>query len=248
MNHPTDASEPGPSVGAAVPDWRGATPPSREPMQGRYCRLEPLDAPTHARQLWNAFALDERGDGWTFLPYGPFADFASFAAWLDASARRDDTLFFAIVALGAPDEPGEALGMAAFLRADADMGTIEVGHLHYSPRLQRTRSATEAMFLMMRRAFELGYRRYEWKCNALNRPSWRAALRLGFTFEGVFRQAAVVKGHNRDTAWFSVLDREWPQVRRTFDSWLAPENFDAAGQEKLSLGACREERVVGRME
>ena len=171
---------------------------------------------------------------WTYLPYGPFADPATYRHWLDQAAGGQDPLFFAIVA----GEPARAAGVAAFLRAKPASGSIEVGHLAFSPALQRTTAATEAMALMMATAFdELGYRRYEWKCDALNAPSRRAALRLGFVYEGTFRQATVVRGHNRDTAWFSVTDAEWPRVKEAFRRWLEPANFGPDGRQYVSLSA-----------
>jgi RimJ/RimL family protein N-acetyltransferase len=200
-------------------------------MVGRFCRLEPLDASRHASALAEANAADVAGALWTYLPYGPFADFEAYAAWVAASAVSVDPMFYVIVPLAA----GRAAGVSSYLRIDRANGSIEVGHLAYAPCLQRTPAATEAMFLMMERAFGLGYRRYEWKCNALNRPSRVAAQRLGFSYEGTFRQAAVVKGRSRDTAWFSVIDREWPSLREAFRQWLEPSNFDARGVQRVSL-------------
>lgn len=214
-----------------VPDWQAPSPPPREVMQGRWCRLEPLDAERHARPLYEAFALDAEGRNWTYLPYGPYDSFDSYRDWVDSASKGPDPLFFAIVDLAS----GPAVGVASFMRIDPRNGSIEVGGLNFSPLLQGRPAATEAMFLMMQRAFALGYRRYEWKCNALNAPSRSAALRLGFSFEGVFRQATVVKGRNRDTAWYSVVDGEWPGLQAAFVRWLAPENFDARGLQKLRL-------------
>jgi RimJ/RimL family protein N-acetyltransferase len=169
---------------------------------------------------------------WTYLPYGPFEDLTAYRAWLDAVAGRRDPMFFAIVAAE------RAVGVASFLRVKPAEGSIEVGHLAFSPALQRTTAATEAMALMMATAFdELGYRRYEWKCDALNGPSRRAALRLGFVYEGTFRQASVVRGRNRDTAWFSVTDIEWPRLKAAFGQWLAPGNFGPDGRQRVSLSA-----------
>ena len=168
---------------------------------------------------------------WTYLPYGPFPDLAAYRTWMEAKWLGTEPLFFAIVDAAS----GRATGVASYLRIDPASGAIEVGHLGYSPRLQRTPAATEAMFLLMARAFALGYRRYEWKCDALNEPSRAAALRLGFTFEGIFRQATVVRGRNRDTAWYSVIDAEWPALRAAFEHWLAPENFDADGRQRVRL-------------
>jgi RimJ/RimL family protein N-acetyltransferase len=173
---------------------------------------------------------------WTYLAYGPFADHGAYNAWLAGAAESDDPLFHAIV----DGRSGRALGVASFLRIEPAVGVIEVGHIAYAPALQRTPAATEAMYLMMRRVFdELGYRRYEWKCDALNEPSRRAALRLGFTFEGIFRQATLYKGRNRDTAWYSVVDKEWPERKAAFEAWLEPGNFDAEGRQRTRLSpAC----------
>ena len=229
----------GQPVGLSVGDWTPPPKPSRAPMLGRYCRLEALDPARHAEALYAANALDAQGHQWTYLPYGPFADFAAYRAWVVTQAASEDPLFYAIVDL-ADETP---VGVASYLRIAPAAGSIEVGHLLFSPRLQRRPAATEAMFLMMQHAFELGYRRYEWKCNALNRPSWQAALRLGFHYEGTFRQARVDKGHSRDTAWFSVIDGEWPALKACFARWLDEGNFDAAGRQRLRLSeltaACR---------
>ncbi|PKN77902.1 MAG: GNAT family N-acetyltransferase [Chloroflexi bacterium HGW-Chloroflexi-9] len=230
-------NELGQPVGAPVPSWTPRPRPARVSLGGRYARLEPLDPARHADGLWEAYALDAEGRNWTYLPYGPFGTPEAFREWLDRQAAGDDPLFFAIVDAAS----GQAVGMASYLRIEATVGCIEVGHLNFSPLLQRRPAATEAMFLMMRHAFDdLGYRRYEWKCDSLNEPSWLAAERLGFTFEGIFRQAVVVKGRNRDTTWLSILDGEWPALRAGFEAWLAPENFDAAGQQRRALRACFE--------
>jgi RimJ/RimL family protein N-acetyltransferase len=205
-------------------------------MPGRYCTVEPLDIDRHAGELHAANL--EAGDHsrWTYLYGSGFDDFDGYRAWLASIALSDDPLFHAIV----DKTTGQAVGVAAYLRIDPPHGVIEVGHINYSPRLQRTRAATEAMYLMMRRAFdELGYRRYEWKCDSLNAASRAAAVRLGFTFEGIFRQAVVYKGRNRDTAWFSIVDREWPAVRAGFERWLDPANFDATGRQLRRLDDCR---------
>ena len=174
---------------------------------------------------------------------GPFAEFGSYRSWLEQAAGADDPLFHTII----DRETDKAVGVAAFMRMDRANGVIEVGNINYSPLLQRKPAATEAMFLMMRRAFaELGYRRYEWKCDSLNAPSRAAALRLGFRFEGIFRQAVVYKGRNRDTAWFSIIDREWPALRTAYEQWLAPANFDAEGRQRRRLGALMAAAREGR--
>ena len=200
-------------------------------MQGRFCRLEPLNVEVHARALHEANTLDREGRNWTYLPYGPFDGFDSYHAWLSKMSAGSDPLFYVIV-----DQPSnQVVGLAAYLRIDPANGSIEVGHLNFSPLLQQKPAATEAMFLMMQMAFTLGYRRYEWKCNALNEPSRRAALRLGLSYEGIFRQAGVPKGHNRDTAWFAAIDQEWAELDAAFTRWLAADNFDAQGRQKISL-------------
>jgi RimJ/RimL family protein N-acetyltransferase len=218
-------------IGFALPDWRPPAHPPREPIVGRFCRVEPMDLERHAPDLFRANSLDPDARHWTYLPYGPFESLEVYQGFVKAVCLGDDPLFFAIV----DAKTGLAVGLASYLRIDPRVGSIEVGHLRFSPLLQRTPAATEAMALMMRRAFELGYRRYEWKCDALNAPSRAAALRLGFTFEGVFRQASIVKGRNRDTAWFSVTDREWPARAKAFERWLDPSNFDAQGRQRARL-------------
>lgn len=224
-------NESGQPVGAIVPGWSGAPRPSREPMEGRFCRLEPLDPGRHAASLHKANSLDSEGAMWTYLPYGPFCSFTDYLDWMNRYCLGQDPLFYAIV----DGASSEAVGLASYLRIDPDHGVIEVGHLAFSPLLQRSPASTEAMFLMMKRAFGLGYRRYEWKCHALNAPSRAAAQRLGFSFEGVFRQAAVVKGRTRDTAWFSAIDTEWPELEQAFGKWLAPGNFDGEGRQITRL-------------
>jgi RimJ/RimL family protein N-acetyltransferase len=217
-------------IGEPVSQWSPPPRPLPRVLRGRYCRLEPLDRSRHARPLWDAYALDSERRNWTYLTHGPYDTFESFVEWVNHASSTADPLFFAIV-----DSSSRAVGVASYLRIHPEAGTIEVGHINMSPLLQRTVAATEAMFLMMQLAFVLGYRRYEWKCDALNAPSRAAAERLGFTFEGIFRQALIYKGRNRDTAWYSILDREWPWLRDAFEDWLAPENFDGAGRQRVRL-------------
>ena len=225
----------GQPIGVLVPGWTPRPRPPRAAMVGRYCRVEPLDPNRHASDLFRANA-DDPGGMWTYLSVGPFEDEASYCAWLSQVAPGDDPLFHAIVDAAT----GRAVGLAAYLRIDPPNGVVEVGHLQFSPRLQRTRAATEAMYLMMRRAFdELGYRRYEWKCDSLNTPSRSAAERYGFLFEGVFRQAIVYKGRSRDTAWFSIIDSEWPAVSQALQRWLDSANFDAQGRQRARLADLR---------
>jgi RimJ/RimL family protein N-acetyltransferase len=221
----------GQPVGFPLPGWTPPPKPPREPMAGRFCRLEPLDPGRHAAALFAANAASGEGKNWTYLPYGPFRTLADYRAWMTASCLGDDPLFFAIIDL-ADEQPA---GVASYLRIVPESGSIEVGHIHYSPRLQRIPAATEAMYLLMKRAFALGYRRYEWKCDALNAPSRAAAQRLGLSFEGVFRQATVYKGRNRDTAWYAAIDAEWPALREAFETWLGPENFDDQGRQQIRL-------------
>lgn len=212
--------------------WAAVRPPHDVLLEGRWCRLEPLDPARHAADLHRANCEDGPGVMWTYMPYGPFGSLAEYADWCEEVAGQEDPLFLAVVNRSS----GAATGVASYLRIEPAVGVIEVGHIAYAPSLQRTTAATEAMFLMMQHVFEaLGYRRYEWKCDALNEPSRRAAARLGFEFEGVFRQATVYKGRNRDTAWYSVVDTDWPRLKAGFERWLAPENFDDRGVQRESL-------------
>ena len=204
-------------------------------MIGRYCRLEPLDIDQHTEQLWRAFSRDVEGRNWTYLFHGPYDTIDGFRDWVRSAASSADPMFFTVVELAHEG----AVGVAAYLRIAPAAGSIEVGHINFSPLLQRTPAATEAMYLMMKHAFDLGYRRYEWKCDALNAASRAAAVRLGLTFEGVFRQALVYKDRNRDTAWYAAIDKEWPVLGAAFEQWLAPENFDREGRQRHPLAALR---------
>lgn len=220
----------GQPIGEAV-DWHGAKTPPRSNMDGTYCRLEPIDIDRHAADLFEAFAADKTGGIWTYLFTEPFKTEADLRAWMAKACLGDDPLFHAVI----DKRTNKAVGFATFMRIDPVMGVIEVGNINFAPALQRTPAATEAMFLMMQRAFALGYRRYEWKCDNLNAPSHKAAKRLGFTYEGRFRQALVYKGRNRDTAWFSVIDSEWPALEKAFKSWLSDDNFDENGNQVRKL-------------
>ena len=201
-------------------------------MAGRFCRLERLDVARHGRDLYEAFATDTTDAMWTYLAVGPFADWPSCEAWLTSIAPAQDPMFFAYIDL----KTGRAVGIGSLMRISPADGVIETGWLTYSPLLQRTPVSTEAMYLKMARVFdELGYRRYEWKCNALNAPSRTTAERLGFIYEGTFRQATISRGRNRDTAWYSIIDGEWPTIKRAYQTWLAPANFDAAGKQRQRL-------------
>jgi RimJ/RimL family protein N-acetyltransferase len=220
-------------VGEPV-DTTPAKIPQREALFGRYVDVLPVDAQLHGADLYAAATGPNTETLWTYLASGPWSDRPSFDAWLSSQQASTDRFVHALV----DKASGKALGMASYLRMDLEHKTIEVGGIWYAPPLQRTRAATEAMYLLARNAFEtLGYRRYEWKCNTFNDPSRRAALRLGFTYEGLFRQHMISRGRNRDTAWFSLLDHEWPLRKRAFERWLDPANFDASGQQRLSLSA-----------
>ena len=201
-------------------------------MAGRFCAVEPIDPARHARDLFAANATAPNAGNWTYLPYGPFDDIGSYRNWLEQECLGDDPLYFAIVVDGA------AVGVASYLRIEPAFGVIEIGNINASPTLQATTASTEAMYLMMRRVFdELGYRRYEWKCDALNEPSRRAAARLGFSYEGTFRRHLLYKGRSRDPAWFSIVDEEWPARRAAFEAWLSDVNFDARGNQRRSLSS-----------
>lgn len=205
-----------------------------EVLTGTWVRLEPLDAERHVADLYCAY--EGHDQLWTYMPQGPFASLDEYRTWVTGVEHRADPMFFAIV----DQETDQAVGVASYLRNDPGARSVEVGWITFSPQLQRTAGATEAMYLMMRNAFDHGYRRYEWKCNALNEASKDAAERLGMTFEGVFRQATVVKGRNRDTAWFALLDSDWPDVKNALEGWLAPGNFNGAGEQLTPLsGATR---------
>jgi RimJ/RimL family protein N-acetyltransferase len=226
----------GQRVGFPLPDWSPRARPPKSELLGRFCRLAPLDPERHARELFEADSGDKEGRDWTYLPRGPYPSFDLYRLWAEEAAKKEDPLVYAII----ESESGCAVGVASYMRIDPPNGVIEVGGIHLSPRLKRRAAATEAMYLMMRRVFdELQYRRYEWKCDALNAASRAAALRLGFRYEGLFRQASVYKGRNRDTAWFSVIDREWPELRAAFEGWLDPANFDVEGRQRTPLTAWR---------
>jgi RimJ/RimL family protein N-acetyltransferase len=231
---PPRIDEFGQPVGRALPDWRPPPFPPHLAITGRYCRVEPLDAARHARQLWEAQADDPQGIRWTYGFHGPYPQFAPYEKWCATSQVSRDPQFYAIV-----DAAGDrAVGTCANMRIDPANGVVEIGNIHFTTRLARTRAATEALYLLMARAFDLGYRRYEWKCDSCNLPSRAAATRFGFTYEGTFRQAVVVKGRNRDTAWFAVVDGDWHGgLRDAYLRWLDPGNFDAAGRQKLRLSA-----------
>lgn len=224
-------NELGQPIGFPLPNWQPPPFPARETLRGRFCQLEPLNPKKHALDLHYAFSTEPDPGQWTYLPYGPFPNLKAYQDWVQHASVQEDPLLFAIVDF----RELKALGIAGYLRIAPEHGSIEVGHLAYAPTLRRTAAATEAMFLLMELAFGLGYRRYEWKCDSLNANSCRAAQRLGFKFEGTFRQATVYKGRNRDTSWFSIIDSEWPALRTAFQEWLQPQNFDESGKQRVSL-------------
>jgi RimJ/RimL family protein N-acetyltransferase len=209
-------------------DWSPVERPGRRPLQGRHVLLRPVEAATDAEPL---YAASHPSDIWIYLPYGPYESAAHMSEALAQLERSEDPLFFTLVT----DRPS---GIASYLRITPEHGAIEIGHIWFGTAMQRTAAATEAIYLLARHVFDdLGYRRLEWKCNALNAPSRRAAERFGFTFEGVFRKQQVVKGRNRDTAWYAIVDDDWPRIRVAFTQWLAPGNFDAHGRQRRSLSS-----------
>ena len=227
----TSSNEFGQAIGFPLPCWTPPPRPPRETITGSFCRLEILDPDRHAAALFAANTSGDEAKNWTYLPYGPFQSLTGYRVWMESICPGDDPLFFAIIDLA----DGQPAGIASYLRIAPESGSIEVGHIHYAPRLQRTPAGTEAMYLLMQQAFALGYRRYEWKCDALNAPSRAAAQRLGLSFEGLFRQATVYKGRNRDTAWYAAIDAEWPALCAAFQTWLAPDNFDDQGRQRIRL-------------
>jgi RimJ/RimL family protein N-acetyltransferase len=223
-------NEHGQPIGFSMAGWKPPPFPPHVMLAGRYCRIEPFQASRHASSLWEAQSQDRAGERWTYLFDGPFATYEEFEAFCRGKESSHDPQFYAIVI------DDQCVGMAAYMRIDPRHGVIEIGHIYYSPRLSRTRAATEAMYLFMANAFELGYRRYEWKCDSNNLPSRAAAARYGFTYEGKFRQAIVYKGRSRDTAWFAIIDRDWNGgIRDAYLRWLDPSNFDAAGKQRQKL-------------
>ena len=226
----------GQPVGPAVDGWSPRPRPQRTDMMGRYCRLEPVNVQRHGAELFAAYMEAPDGRDWTYLSAERPQSQEAFHAYLAKLEKSDDPLHFTII----DTEAGTAVGTAALMRIEPAHGVIEVGSITFSPRLKKTRAATESMYLMMRRAFdELGYRRYEWKCDSLNAPSRAAAARYGFTFEGIFRKAIVYKERNRDTAWYSITVDEWPRVQAAFEAWLDPANFSANGNQKRRLADLR---------
>ena len=224
----------GQPIGQPQPDWSSRAHPPKTSIDGRFCRIEPFDIDAHADDLFEAFALNRSGANWTYLGYEPTDNVVGLRKIMAAGWQGEDPLFHTIIDK-ATDKP---VGVAALMRIDKANGAIEVGNIHYSKHLKQRPAATEAMFLLMRRVFkELGYRRYEWKCDSLNAPSRAAAARLGFSYEGLFRQAVVYKGRNRDTAWFSIIDDEWPALEAAYEAWLSPENIGSDDKQKQRLQA-----------
>lgn len=234
MNIKNEFNQP---IGYPVKNWQSCARPSIQELKGTYCKLQLLNIEKHAEKLFQSLCFENDGSSWTYLPYGPFATLQDFCAWLKETSDLSDTLLYVIL-----DSKTEIpIGIAGYLRITPEHGVIEIGHLHFSKLLQKTPAATEAIYLMMAYAFdELRYRRYEWKCHSLNQPSRNAAERFGFKFEGIFRQCNVFKNHNRDTAWYSILDSEWPEIKNRFCKWLHSDNFDAMGKQKVSLKNCAE--------
>lgn len=222
-------------IGDALPDWQPRPYPQRVVLEGQYCRLEPLSL-QHADALFAAHQQAADTRNWTWLLREPEGSVEEYRQWIAGVESLQDPLHFAVIDI----RTQQPVGSLALMRIEPNHGVMEVGHVHFSPLLSRTPASTEAQWLLMRYAFEtLGYRRYEWKCNSFNEPSRRAALRLGFQFEGRFRQALVIKGHNRDTDWFSIIDGEWPALDRAFQAWLTADNFTADGKQRQSLEAFR---------
>ncbi len=218
------------SVGESLPEWKEKLPPPKTKMMGNYCCLYPLDLKKHSYSLFESFCRDKKNLNWTYLPYGPFENHKDFKKWLVGSCLGEDPLFFVVV------KKDIVVGLASYLRIKPEVGVIEIGHIHFSPILQKTRASVEAIYLMMKRVFdEMGYRRFEWKCDFLNKRSCEAAKKFGFQFEGVFRQLTIYKGRNRDTAWFSVLDKDWRKIKQNYEKWLCAENFDEKNEPILSL-------------
>ena len=226
----------GQTIGCDLPDWVPRELPAPVTLEGRFCRLEPINAGRHAADLHAAFSSAPDARLWTYMTVGPFADAQAYHGYLESAETSADPRHYAVIDLAS----GKAVGTMALMRIDPKNGVIEVGSVTFSPLLQQTPISTEAQYLLMAYVFDqLGYRRYEWKCDHFNEPSRKTARRLGFSFEGIFRQAVVYKGRSRDTAWFAIIDSDWPKTAAAFQAWLSPGNFDASGRQKHSLAELR---------
>lgn len=219
-------------VGYPIENWQPLKRPEKSLIKGNYCIIEPIDLDKHAEKLFDVLSIDNQGESWTYLPYGPFATAGEFKDWLMVTMAEEATQLYAIL----DGKTSAILGIFGYLRINPKHGVIEIGHVHFSTLLKQTPMATEAIYLFLRHAFSThGYRRCEWKCNHLNEASKRAAERFGFTFEGIFRQSNVFKYQNRDTAWYSIIDSEWPALKDKFEKWLDPGNFSESGKQKIKL-------------
>lgn len=227
----------GQAIGQPLPHWSSRPRPPHSAIAGQFCRLEPVSAHRHGAELFAANTAGPDARSWTYLPTEPFTSEAEFHAYLTLIETSLDPLFFCVI----DQRTKRAVGMLALMRIDPVYGVVEVGNIHYSPLIQHTPAGTEAIYLLMQLAFALGYRRLEWKCDSLNQPSRSAARRLGFSFEGIFRQALVYKGRSRDTAWFSIIDSEWPAIQAAMQAWLAPDNFEPDGQQRMPLADIRQQ-------
>ena len=230
----------GQEIGYPLTTWKPCNHPPKTEIYGQYCHIVLLSIEKHAKALYESYSKNKDHRQWTYLPYGPFDGengLNEFKKWLKESCIHNDPLFHCVIDI----KTNKAVGLLSLMRIQPEIGVIEVGHVHFSPLMQGTRLSTEALYLLMRRVFdELGYRRYEWKCDTLNTPSKNAANRLGFTLEGVFRQSTTYKGRTRDTAWFSIINNEWPKLKKQFESWLNPENFNENGQQIHPLSFFKE--------
>lgn len=226
----TDAAS-GLPIGPEVVHTTPAPRPQRIALEGRYCRLEPFDVARHADDLYRASTPADAAGRFLYLAETPPRSIDDLRSWIADKARSEDPLYFAVI----DKASGRVVGRQTLMRIDPANRVIEIGNIYWGPEMARSRLATEAQYLFMKYAFDLGYRRYEWKCHALNAPSRAAALRFGFTYEGHFRRAVITKGRTRDTTWFSIIDEEWPVLRQAYEAWLAPDNFNETGRQKRRL-------------
>ena len=228
----TQINELGQPIGESLANWSSAQFPSYIAFEGSFCRIEPIDVKRHAEELFEAYAVDIDNKMWTYMSYGPFKSVENVQQWLEHASQKTDPQFYVLI----EKKTNKAVGLSSYMRIKPEHGVIEVGGISFSPLLQRTAIATEIMYLMMKRVFEeLGYRRYEWKCDALNTASCNAAIRFGFSYDGTFRKHIVYQNRSRDTAWYSMLDDEWPLLKLAYEQWLAPENFNNNGQQLIKL-------------